>query len=148
MNVIKAAEELNQLHVDNSRLLAQLGNSLSASGEAGVLLWLNSRAGKTFAVDIVEHFGLTPGRVANIIKMLEKRAYIERNPVADYRRKASITLTESGIKRANELYEEMNSNHIRILEKLGEEDAGHLMRIIKRIVSFANYGLDTQSFDI
>lgn len=148
MDIQKTAEELSQMHVDQAKLLAQMGSAISASGEVGVLLWLSQRTHDTFAIDVVEHFGLTPGRVANIIKRLEQRGYIERIQAADDQRKVRIFLTDSGRERAQVFYDEMNTSHAHILEALGEEEAAYAMRILRHIISLIEQGIDLHSVEL
>ena len=148
MDIQRTAEELSQMHIDQAKFLAQMGNAISASGETGVLLWLSQRTQDTFAIDIVDHFGLTPGRVANIIKRLEQRGYIERTQASDDQRKACIFLTDAGRDRANVFLDEMNTGHARILQALGEEDAAHAMRILRKIISLIEKGIDLHSHEL
>lgn len=148
MNVDKLSKEFSQMHIDKARLLTQMANALSISGEVGVLLWLSQRSEDTFAVDIIDHFDLTPGRVANIVKKLEQKGYIERLQSSDDQRKARIFLTAKGISRANELFSEMNAGHARLIDALGEEDALQTMRILRRIISFIDEGIELHTFDL
>ena len=148
MDLQKTAEELSQMHIDQARFLAQMGNAISASGEPGVLLWLSQRTRDTYAIDIVEHFGLTPGRVANIIKRLEQRGYIERTQASDDLRKACISLTDTGRERAKSFLEEMNAGHAQLLEALGEEDAENAMKILQKIISLIDQGMGLHSHEL
>ena len=72
------AEKLNKLDIEHPQALKRLRMALASGGEEGVLRWLDQRRQDTYAVDIIEHFGLTAGRVANIMKKLEERGYITR----------------------------------------------------------------------
>lgn len=128
------------MHIDNARLLARIANALSAGGESGVLLWLSQRDGETYASDIVEHFGLTAGRVANIVKQLERRQFITRQTDAADLRRARILLTEEGAAYAARLYREMIESHACLIEALGEEDASQWIRLFGRLISLAGSG--------
>jgi len=66
MDIDRLAIELSQMHIDYAKLLTQIADSMSINGEMGVLLWLKQQKMATYATDISEHFGLTPGRVATI----------------------------------------------------------------------------------
>jgi len=147
MDIDRLADELSQMHIDYAKLLTQIANALSTSGEIGVLLWLNQQGEDTYAIDIIEHFGLTPGRVANILKKLEQRQLINRQEDVEDQRKFRISLTEKGISRANELYGQMNDGHARMLAALGQEDASEGVRILKRIISLVNEGIELHSLD-
>jgi len=147
MDINRLAEKLSQMHIDDAKLLTQIANALSANGEMGVLLWLNQQEEDIYAIDIIEHFGLTPGRVANILKKLEQRQLIGRQQDVEDQRKFRIFLTEKGISRANALYEQMNDSHTRILAALGHEDALEGMRILQRIISLVNEGFELHLLD-
>lgn len=43
MDIDSMAVELSQMHIDNAKLLTQIANALSMSGEMGVLLWLSQQ---------------------------------------------------------------------------------------------------------
>ena len=148
MSIEDMANALSTIQVDQAKLLTQMANSLSTSGEAGVLLWLNQRKEYTFAIDIVDHFGLTPGRVANIVKKLEQRGYIERRQAPDDLRKVYIFLTDTGADRAGLLYSEMNADYIRLFKALGEEDAACAMRILRRIILYIDQGIAPHSLSL
>ena len=135
MKTEKIAEELNQIQIEQARQLSQLANIFSLNGETGVMLWLNQQRSSIYAIDIIEHFGLTAGRVANIIKKLEQKGYLTREHNIEDLRKSHITLTQSGIDYANEQYSRMHENHMSFIETLGEEDASAALRIIKQLLS-------------
>lgn len=142
MDIEHTAYELNRLHIDHAKLLSKVADALSSNGETGVMLWLNQQDGEVFAVDIIEHFGLTPGRVANIVKKLEEKGYIQRRQSYEDLRKSYIRLTDSGSLYTNDLYKRMNANHLQIIKALGEEDTAHAMRILQKIISFLDSGFD------
>lgn len=147
MDIDRLAIELSQMHIDYAKLLTQIADSMSINGEMGVLLWLKQQKKATYATDISEHFGLTPGRVANILKKLEQRELIARREDDGDQRKFRIYLTKKGISRANELYNEMNKGHSRVLAALGQTDASEGLRILKRIIFLVNDGMELHSID-
>lgn len=151
MDIDRLANELSQMHIDYAKLLVQIGNSLYANGETGVLLWLNQQLNQlnkeAYATDIIEHFGLTPGRVANIIKKLEQRQLIYRQEDIEDQRKFRIILTKKGIAYANDLYRQMNECHAQVLAALGQSDAAEGLRILKRIIFIVNDGTKLHSAD-
>ncbi|AGC68849.1 transcriptional regulator MarR family [Thermoclostridium stercorarium subsp. stercorarium DSM 8532] len=147
MDIDSMAVELSQMHIDNAKLLTQIANALSMSGEMGVLLWLSQQKSRTYATDIIKHFGLTPGRVANILKKLEQRQLIVRHEDTVDQRKFCILLTKKGVMYANELYSQMNDGHARILAALGQEDASEGLRILKRVITLINNGVKLHTAD-
>ena len=92
MKTEKIAEELNQIQIEQARQLSQLANMFSLNGETGVMLWLNQQQSDIFAIDIIEHFGLSK-YLENVCgsKMDESRSKkdqvieyaIERNHISD-----------------------------------------------------------------
>ena len=135
MNKQEMVKEMNQMHVEHANSLSKLSKMLDSSGENGVLLWLRENGDEVFAVDIIEHFGLTPGRVANIVKKLQERGYIERHQNFQDMRKVHITLTESGRSHAEDLYNQLGTKHMQIVDALGEEDAEQIIRIMNKVIS-------------
>lgn len=146
-DIDKMAVELSQMHIDDAKLLTQIANALSMNGETGVLLWLSQQKKATYAVDIIKHFGLTPGRVANILKKLEQRQLIDRSEDTGDQRKFRIILTKKGVMYANELYRQMIDGHVRVLEALGHSDASEGLRILKRVIFLVNNGVKLHSAD-
>lgn len=146
-DIDKMAVELSQMHIDDAKLLTQIANALSMNGETGVLLWLSQQKKATYAVDIIKHFGLTPGRVANILKKLEQRQLIDRSEDTGDQRKFRIILTKKGVMYANELYRQMIDGHVRVLEALGQSDASEGLRILKRVIFLVNNGVKLHSAD-
>lgn len=147
MDIDRLANEFSQMHIDYAKLLTQIASALSTNGEMGVLLWLNQQEEDIYATDIIEHFGLTPGRVANILKKLEQRQLIDRRQDVEDQRRFRIFLTEKGISLANELYEQMNNSHARMFAALGQEDALEGVRILQRIISLVNEGIELHLLD-
>lgn len=135
MKTEQIAEEFNQIQITHVKAFSRLADMFTLNGETGVLIWLNQQQREVFAIDIIDHFGLTAGRVANIVKKLEQKGYLTREHNITDLRKSLIRLTKSGMDYADEQYAQMNENHISIVETLGEEDAETLLRLLKRIFS-------------
>lgn len=132
---------LNRIRLAHPKQLTQLANFLLTSGEDWVLLWIRSQNKKIFAIDITEHFGLTPGRVANIIKKLEERGFIERQQYFGDLRKACINLTESGFSHAETLYKNMNGSHAQFINDLDEKDSTQVIQILQKIITLMENGM-------
>ena len=135
MDTKQIALEMNQLHIEHARQLMQIAALFSSGGEAGVLLWLGRQTDEVFSTDIIEHFGLTPGRVANIVKKLEERGFIQRKINYEDLRRTYITLTEAGYRYAEQLYDELTEKHINIIEALGDENAADAVHLLQKTVS-------------
>ena len=93
--------------------------SISPRGETGVLLCIFNCGRKVL--------------VTNILNMLEKRGYIEREHDEADRRKVYVALTKSGGKHLQEKYEETIRYISGIFEELGEEDTREYLRITGQI---------------
>lgn len=145
MNIEQAAQELNQLQIDHAKALTRTATSPAAGGEIGVLLWLKEQQNEVFAIDIIEHFGLTPGRVANILKRLEEKKFIERRHNTEDLRKTFIRLTESGMQFAEEQFTHLTNRHTQLFSALGEEDTRHTLRILRKIIAWSESGTDFAS---
>lgn len=102
-------------------------------GEGLALLILDrSKAGLSAGM-LSEAMHLTTGRMANILKQLEAKGYIERSHDPQNRRRTVITLTEAGGEHVGELYEEAKSRAAVVLRKLGREDTEELIRIFRKL---------------
>lgn len=138
MNTENYVEKLNHLTILRPRGMTRIGTMLACGGEDGVLLWLE-HCREAYARDIIEHFGLTAGRVANITRRLEERGYIHRESDAKDQRRARITLTSEGHERAAVIYGEMDRCHRAFVEQLGEE-APRFLQTLDRLTDSAEKG--------
>lgn len=76
MDYQKLSEELCELHIQYAGTMSRLLSETYARGEDGLLLWLANRNQRTYSADIANHFSLSTGRVANILKNLEQKHMI------------------------------------------------------------------------
>ncbi|MBQ8151307.1 MAG: MarR family transcriptional regulator [Firmicutes bacterium] len=143
MSKDELALKLSQIQIDQARLLSQMSQFFSKSGETGVILWLSQRKTPAYSVDIVDHFGLTPGRVANIIKKLEEHGYILRQQDDEDLRKAHIILTPEGKEIARAEFERMNSSNGKIVEELGEEDTVQWIDLLTKMSKVFGTGISS-----
>ena len=126
--------EICRLAGHNPAGMIVLSGLLNAGGERGVLLWLCAEPEDVCASDIVDHFGLTAGRVANILRMLEKRGCIERRADAVDHRILRIVVTEEGRTRAAEEMQELTGQWSKIIQRLGRKDSEKLLRLLQRML--------------
>ena len=132
------AEELYTLHFSYEKSFYRWEDRFATKGEDGVLLWLSCSGRDMFSGDIVQKLGLTSGRVANILKALEKKGYITRkNDGADGRR-VIVSLTESGRAYIQAVREKNIARRANFLEKFGEKDAAEYLRLIKKAFDIVN----------
>ncbi len=142
MDIQKTVHEMNQIHIDHAKQLTQIANALSSSGESGVLLWLNQQEEDVFATDIIDHFGLTPGRVANIMKKLEDKGYVFRQHPNDDLRRSYIRLTETGRDFAEKLYQQMSENNENIINAFGEEQTLICLQNLRDFIARMDDGME------
>ena len=126
------AKELVEMQVENARPLSRIADCIVARGEEQILLMLAHRNEAVCAGVLTEHVGLTSGRVANILKQLERKGYIERTPGTDDRRKVLVCLTASGWQYAKQVYQKEMDGYARLLRVLGGQDAQEFVRLIKQ----------------
>ena len=134
----RLSDELNRIKIENAKLMSHIAGNIVPNGEKAVLLWLGTRKTDTYAIDIIDHFGLTPGRVANIVKSLEKRAFIERIWDAKDQRKARILLTDTGEAASMEVLGCASAANIWLIDFLGEDDAVQFIDMLKRALERKN----------
>lgn len=129
------AKELVEMQMENAHQLSWIADCIAARGEAQILLMLAHRNEAVCAGELTEHVGLTSGRVANILKQLERKGYIERTPGTDDRRKVLVCLTEDGQQYAKRVYKKELDGYAWLLRVLGEADAREFMRLLKQGVN-------------
>ena len=131
----RTAEEFVELLIQYPEQSARFARLFSAGGESGVLLWLCAQQKPVFAMDISARFGLTPGRVANIVKGLEVRGWIERRTDGEDQRRIHILPTEAGRQYADTVRQTMIDTDAELFRIFGQEDARSLMEILKHSIA-------------
>ena len=106
-------------------------------GEEGVLLQLYFDGREETAGDLARKLVLTSGRIANILRQLEKKKYIVRTIGTDDRRKVLVSLTESGRRHIDKVYSRSLARSAGMLDLLGEEDAHDLLRLFSPIAELS-----------
>lgn len=132
MEYEKLAKELVEMQVENARPLSWIADCIAARGEEQILLMLASRGKAVCAGELAEHVGLTSGRVANILKQLERKGYIERAQGTADRRKVLVCLTDAGQQYAKQVYRKELDGYAWLLRVLGEADAREFIRLLKQ----------------
>lgn len=134
MDYSEISEELCQLHIRYAGAMSRVQRSLSANGEDGFLLWLDRRKERTCSSDISRHFHLTTGRVANVLRALEKKGFISRCQDPEDLRRVYVEITDRGRSYAQDCYQNMLQNHQSMLEAVGEADAVHLVEVMGHLL--------------
>ena len=132
MNYHEAAEELIRTQIMYSKQLCKIADIIASRGADLALLLLHSRNDAVYAGEFTTALGLTTGRVANLLKQMERKGYITRIPDTEDRRKICISLTETGIACAAEAHDRMLKDYVWLLEGLGEQDSRQFIRVLRQ----------------
>lgn len=136
MDYEELAGRICRLNYLRGTKIQALERPISVSGENGVLLCVAKMAeggGKVLPGDLVRELGISFGRITNILKVLERKGYVQKKPDSVDRRRVYIFLTDEGERYIGEKYQEALHYFARLLEQLGEEDAAEYYRISLRI---------------
>ena len=83
--------------------------------------------------ELARKSGLSDARIANILRALEKRGYVERRGCEHDRRRVEVLVTEKGRDVEARHFEEALDIIARFLEELGPEDTEALVRVTRRV---------------
>jgi len=141
MNNMEQAENLEDLtqqllinQLQYSKQLSQLTQFLNASGEYSILYILYHEPDSHTAGEFAERLDLTPGRVANVLKALEKKNLIERKKDPADGRRILVTLTAHGREYVSQTYRQASEVYHDLIEEIGEDDTREFLRITRKIL--------------
>ena len=134
MDYRKYSEELLDLQIDCSGALNQVTANTLIRGEDSLLLWLCRQDAAVFPTDIMHHFRLSSGRVANILRSTQKKGLITRCQYGDDLRRNCIRITDEGRAYASACREKILESQAAVLEGLSEKEAGNLAETFRRIL--------------
>lgn len=120
-------------NINRKKVLSELKFILR--GEDLFLVMLSEMGGVSTPSKVVEDSEFSPARLSAILRVLESKGYIEKNQDEVDKRCTIIEITPAGKERSDAIKGEMISNALILTEKLGEEDAAELVRLIKKLVS-------------
>ena len=107
--------------------------SHSMKGEAFMLLYLLQKGEGATPGELGRALKSSTARVAAALNSLERKNQVTRKTDQRDRRKVLVELTEEGRKKAEECRRIPEQMVTRLMERLGEEDARHMLHILKRI---------------
>lgn len=139
MEYSSLVKEACEIHMDFAKEIYQVIENFLSRGENRVLIWVWQQE-KPCAIDIVNHFGLSAGRVSNILKSLETKGLLFRKKKSDNRRIAYIILTEKGQKQAETIYQNLHDAFQEFFDKIGPEDALNFLNFEKKIMNMMRNG--------
>lgn len=102
-------------------------------GETFLILYVMKRGGSVLPSEISDAMNITSARVAAVLNSLEGKNLITRQIDPSDRRKILVNITEEGKEIARNHQELALGVVTRMLEKLGEQDARELVRIMNRL---------------
>ena len=126
------AQELFAAMERGTRHLHHLEANASMRGEMAVMRLLEEEQSALTAGDISRLLEMTTSRIAAVLGALEKKGLIVRRADQADRRRVLVTLTESGTALCRMKREHLLRRMERFLSRLGEEDAAHFVRLMKR----------------
>ncbi len=130
------ARKLRELVVHSPKAYARLAKLLSETGEEGVLSCLLHSDGSLLPGELAARLDLTSGRIANILRSLEAKGLIQRENVDQDGRKTRVLLSETGKVYAAQLEASTLSQQQALMEHMGEEDAGEMLRLLEKCLRF------------
>ena len=132
-------KEACEVHMLFAKDVYRVIENFMSRGENRILLWLWQQE-KPCAADVIEHFGLSTGRVSNILKALEKKGYLLRERSETDHRVSYIALTEQGRTQAEAIYENLHVVFTRFFDMIGEEDARTFLDFEKKLMRLMRDG--------
>ena len=119
-------------NINRKKLLSEMKFILQ--GEDLFLVMLSEMGGVSTPSKVVEDSEFSPARLSAILKSLESKGYIEKKQDEIDKRCTIIEITEQGNERSATIKAEMVENALNLTEKLGEEDANELIRLIRKLI--------------
>ena len=102
-------------------------------GEAGVLKCLSQAERECTPGDLRALLGVGSGRVADVLRSLERKGLTRRRTDPHDARRALVSITDEGRALVRELREVFLSDQQRMLEALGPSDAAEFVRLMRRV---------------
>ncbi len=104
-----------------------------SKGEMATMLYLVVENDHAIAGDISKRLSLTSGRMASVLKSLEKKGLIEKSKSHTDKRQTIVSVTQKGRAMMDSHGKKVFKRTINVLKFLGEEDAKTFVRIMKRL---------------
>lgn len=141
-NYREIAEEFCRIWVVNARKMEKIEKSLSAKGEAKLLLFLAQADRELLAGELSKKSGLSFSRVTNILNSLEKKSLIQKRTDDADKRKVYIALTAAGKTYILKKHEEVVEQYEKVFQQGGWEDSLEYLRLIKKFSALMNEEID------
>lgn len=82
--------------------------------------------------ELADRAWVSSARIANILRALEAKGWIEREHSKTDRRRVHVTVTDKGFHDLEIKRREFEGRAAAFLEQLGEEDTNELVRLLRR----------------
>lgn len=119
--------EFGSMHQRISRFTDQ-----ALSGEMAVMRALLLAGGSLTPSELADRAWVSSARIANILRALETKGWIEREHSKTDRRRVHVTVTDKGRQDLEIKRREFKDRAAAFLEQLGEEDINELVRLLRR----------------
>ncbi|NLY08710.1 MAG: MarR family transcriptional regulator [Tissierellia bacterium] len=106
-------------------------------GETFVLLYIMRKRRMVLPSEISNEMNISSARVAAILNTLENKGFITRQIDQSDRRQILVDLTVAGKEVAEAHHKKVVSGTAKMLEFLGENDSGELVRIMGKLAEIA-----------
>lgn len=134
MTINELADKMIEMRLSSAGELVSFPVIISNMGEERILVYLFRKKEGALVGDLTDVFGLSSGRMANILKQLEQKDLITRIRQKDDKRKYLVKLTQKGSSHAEKFCEEIRQPHQDYLKKMGKKDAEELLRLLEKTV--------------
>lgn len=136
MSLDVLALEFTDMQLKYSKEISAFLDKASAVGQDRILIYLYKENDHILVGDLTNELQMSTGRIANILKELERKGYILRIQQREDKRKYEVCLTKSGKNYSRELYADMVANHRALMEQLGETDGEQLLKLSEKVLRF------------
>ena len=133
MDYIKLAAELFSDMGNVRKVKSQKSINESLHGESFVLHYIAKRGGDVQPGEIGGEMNVSTARIATALNSLEKKGLITRQIDTTNRRHILVSITQEGMKTAEENQKNALENVAKMLELLGEHDAKEYVRIMRKL---------------
>lgn len=129
------ATELLRLNIGMLQEPAKQKISKMTRGEVFVLNYLMTHQNQAHPAEISRSMVVSTARIAALLSRLEEKQYISRACDPSDNRQVIVTLLPQGLALIQRIRSEVIAAVVRMLERLGPEDAREYIRIQKKILS-------------
>ena len=128
-------EKLFDIHCRYSKEIKVLADQFYITGENGVLCHLHANGGRLSSGELAESMGLTSGRIANILKSLERKGLIQRKRDTKDKRHVIAVLTDHGRDRINDILEKNNEIIKEVLEQSSIQRVWEFLNTFEKLLN-------------